>query len=131
MLALPSTHPVRQQCNYFGMGDLQQQTKIIARRLIKNRLKYCISLARVEDDDKWSSVALINDAAFRQARADWDRIIPAWGLGSREELITLVLKALREAVYQVQEDLHDHLPMSWLDWAIESFLDTFKLENLL
>jgi len=110
------------------MEDLHERLAT-ARRLIKNQLRHHVTSAKVAEDPTWDSVAFVNQTALRNAREDWHKL-PSWA-GTRDELVCLILDALREATQQVQEDFREHFPVAWLDKHLGDYLEAFQPEDLL
>jgi len=111
--------------------DLHEQTETTARRLLKNRLRHCVTSAKAERDDQWSTVAYVNQTALHNAQEDWTKILASWAPESRAELTVLVLRALREATLQVQEEFREHFSISWLDETMGAYLESFQPDDLL
>jgi hypothetical protein len=110
---------------------LYEQTETTARRLLKNRLRHCVTSAKAESDDQWSTVAYVNKTAAHNAQEDWTKILTSWAPDSRAELTILILQALRAAVKQVQDEFRDHFPIDWLDQTLGGYLESFQPEDIL
>ena len=108
--------------------SIHQKTIAAARRLLKNRLRHLISSTKVQDESRWSAIALVNEAAVASAQADWDELCSnAWVEGPPEELI---LTALGEAVRDVRKEHETHLSPSWLDELLANYQAKFKPSDL-
>jgi hypothetical protein len=112
------------------MEDLRQYTVTTAKRLIKNSLRHHISSTRASEDDKWSSLAYVNEVVLRHAQEDWDKLKPFLDTESQVELETLV-RVTQEVVSQVREEFQGHCSTDWLDKRLGDWLEAFCPEDML
>lgn len=113
------------------MTGLYEQTEATARRLLKNRLRHCVTSTKAESDDGWSTLAYVSETAFRNAQEDWAKVLDSWAPTDREALYILILQALRAATTQVQEEFRGSFPIDWLDKTLAGFLETFEPGDIL
>ncbi len=108
--------------------NMDQDTKVAARRLLKSHLRRHLSSALANEDAKWAALVHIEDSIEQQAQESWERAKLSWAL---DDLRSVVEAALQEAASDVRPIFTEVRGESWVDEHIREYQQAFNVLGFL